>query len=156
VAVFESRPGSTLWGRWYDTALKEQGERYAYRRLNLKTRDKAAAKQWAKERAGELMAGVPSALTSRVPTVDLVFPAYGEALADSQKCQQRKDHEERTMEMWATFLGPHFDLRELTVAQWTRFKRDRASGALSPRGTWWTPRIDAQLVLGSFRQTAAG
>jgi len=134
VAVFESRPGSTLYGRWYDKALKDQGERYPYRRLNLKTRDKAAAKLWATRRAGELMAEVPTALTSRVPTVDLVFPAYGEALSETDKCDQRKNHEERTMEMWATFLGPHLDLRELTVAQWTRFKRDRASGALSPRG----------------------
>lgn len=134
VAVYELRGGSTLYGRWFDPALKRQGEKFPYRRLNLKHRDKDAAKLWATTKAGQLMAGMTDALTSKVPTVGLVFGDYGEALANSDKCPQREHHERRTMEMWSAYLGDTFDLRELEVGQWNRFKRDRERGALGPRG----------------------
>ncbi|MGH7564876.1 MAG: tyrosine-type recombinase/integrase [Gemmatimonadota bacterium] len=126
VTVSEREPGGPLYIRAWDPKLR--GGRGNWRRESLGHKDREAAKERAKQEAGNLLAGSPEETirTGRL-TVKRLFALW---LVDEPG---RKDAE-RLSKLWTRFLHPDKDVRKITPDEWRGFIRLRRSGEIDARG----------------------
>lgn len=130
VRVYERREGGNLYiAAWDPTARGGEGGEI---RRSLGHKDREKAKAYAEEQAAKLRKRRQDAFGKR-PTVRRVFRLYlRERTPDKSEAIQRADR--RQLEAFQRFLGPDFDLSNLSRREWDRYSRERQSGAIDPRG----------------------
>ncbi len=130
VTVFERGPGGILYAAAWDPTLREG--RGGQRCLSLGHRDREWAKDYAHEQYVKLKNGVEDAAFGRVKLARVFALYLKERTPRKTEGEQRADH--RRVEMWTRVLGGSIDPHRISLAQWERFIRKRASGAIDARG----------------------
>lgn len=102
------------------------------RRESLKHRDRDRAVAWGRAEQAKLALGIRT-LRAATPTAARVFALY---LAQHSPTRTRSTQleDQRRVTMWECVLGSTKDLEAITRAEWERFARERAAGALSALG----------------------
>ncbi|MCH7533904.1 MAG: site-specific integrase [Gemmatimonadetes bacterium] len=130
VTVFERGPGGVLQIAAWDSTLRDG--KGGQRCLSLGYRDRDRAKAYAHEQCAKLQKGVDDIALGHVE-LSRVFALYlKERTPWRTEGVQQADH--RCGEMWSKVLGGKTDPHRISLAHWERFVRDRASGAIDPRG----------------------
>lgn len=126
VRVYERKAGGNIYIAAWDP------ERETEVRRSLGHKDQEKAKAYADEQAAKLRKNRQATFSER-PTVARVFRFYRrERTPDKSESVRKMD--DRNIEMWTRFLGPDFDLSNLSRREWDKFQRMRLSGAIGPRG----------------------
>jgi integrase len=130
VTVYERESGGTLYARAWDASAREG--RGNWKRISLGHRDRKQAIRYATQEAAKLQKGEPVQQEETV-TVARVFALYLKHHSPL-KGRERQRSDERMAELWTRMIGADADPHTVTLEQWQRFIRDRASGAIDARG----------------------
>jgi integrase len=126
VTVYEREIGGPLYIRVWNPSLSRG--RGGWERESLGHRDREAAKEEAKKKAGALLAASPEEpiRTGRLTVARLfaLLVTHGTERSDAG----------RLAELWTRHLGADKDVRKITPDEWESFIRRRRSGEIDARG----------------------
>lgn len=124
VTVYEREPGGLLYARAWT------GGKYIVTGLGHRDRDKATV--YALAEGKKLREGQAALTDGRLP-VSKLFALYLAHHSPSKSLGEQKE-DQRRAKLWARFLGDFKDANKVTVEEWRRFSRERASGVLAGDG----------------------
>ncbi len=130
VRVYEREVGSAIYYRYREPSSAVGAPRF--RKGSLGHTNRARAMQWARQKAEELQIGAELE-QNHGAKASMVFALYLQ-YATPAKAPGVQEHDKRCAELFSRLFGPGFDLHDLDSARWERFKRDRLTGALDPKG----------------------
>lgn len=127
VRVAERSPGGTIFAAVTDPRTKRLIRR------SLGHDDRERAKAYAEEQAAKIRKGVDDLTAGRV-RLAAILDVYVTEVAPDRKNDQQRKRDDQHLDMWVNYLGANKDPTTITPADWSRFKRDRTSGAIDGRG----------------------
>jgi integrase len=105
-------------------------------RRSLGHRDRDLAKTWCKAQVAAMLNGRKVATDRPAPPATLahITARYLNEKTPDKAYAGAEEQDKREAELWVRVLGAGKDLAKLTTAEWSRFIRERSSGAITSRG----------------------
>jgi integrase len=104
-----------------------------YARISLGHRDREAAKHYADEQAAKIRSGVSEIEQGR-PRLSHILGLYTEYTRERRRTDEMRKRDRQRAECWVRFLGAKKDPSRITIAEWERFKAQRATGVIDAYG----------------------